>query len=260
MLTDTKGLARNRLQGDRLRPADRNGVLRDLAREDGKSRTATPTRLLYTIGFWAAVVACAGAVGYMLSAFLQMFGVVNDLHDAIIAFGTSLLIPVPFLLCMLVLHHTVPEGQRFWTHGAVAFAGIYATYNTLNYVVQLATVIPKGYTWSFDNQQGTQGPLSLLNQTPHSLFWDVDALGYIFLSLATLIAFPIFGKHGLEKWARWFFVANGVVIPSFCITYFWPGYSVGQLLFGLPWGITVPGSLLVLALYFRGKASRETAP
>jgi hypothetical protein len=207
--------------------------------------------LLYKLGFWAALLAFVGAVGYMLSAFLQVLKVVNDLHDATIAFGASLLIPVPFLLCMLVLHHTVREEQRFWTHGAVIFAAIYTTYNTLNYVVQLATVIPAGYTWNFDNPQGTQGKLTLLNQTPHSLFWDVDALGYIFLSLATLIAVPVFGKHGLEQWVRRFFLANGAIIPLFCITYFYPGYSVGQLLFGLPWGITAPGSLLVLALFFR---------
>lgn len=215
--------------------------------------TETQTNLLYRIGFGAALLAFAGAVGYMLSAFLQVLGMVSDLHDAIIAFGTSLLIPVPFLLTMLVLHHTVAEEQRFWTHTAITFAVIYTTYNTLNYVVQLATVIPAGYTWNFDNQQGTQGPLSLLNQTPHSLFWDVDALGYIFLSLATLAAVPIFQNYGLERWVRRLFLANGLIIPMFCIVYFYPGYSVPQLMFGLPWGITVPGSLLLLALYFRSK-------
>ncbi len=262
MLTGTQELDRDRLHRDRLRPtaADRGGVLRGHARAGGTSATAMPSRLLYRVGFWAAVVAFGGAVGYMLSAFLQIFGVVNDLHDAIIAFGASLLMPVPFLLAMLVLHYTVAEEQRFWTHAAVAFAGIYTTYNTLNYVVQLATVIPKGYTWNFDNQQGTQGPLSLLNQTPHSLFWDVDALSYIFLSLSTLIAAPIFAPRGPERWVRRFFLANGLIIPLFSIVYFWPGYSVPQLLFSLLWGITVPGSLLVLARFFRRKSSPDPAP
>jgi hypothetical protein len=47
------------------------------------------------------------------------------------------------------------------------------------------------------------------------------------------------------------FLANGLIIPLFSIAYFYPGYSVAQLLFGLPWGITVPGSLLTLVLFFR---------
>lgn len=215
---------------------------------------AAQLALLSKIGFWAALVAFAGAVGYMLSALLQMLKLVNDLHDAIIAFSASLLMPLPVLLALLVLHYTVPEHQRFWTHAAVACAIIYTTYNTLNYVVQLATVIPKGYSWSFDNQAGTQGPLTLLNQTPHSLFWDVDALGYIFLSLATLFAAPVFARAGLAGWVRRLFIANAAAIPFFCVVYFWPGYSATQLLFGLPWGI-VPCSLLALALYFRRQAA-----
>ena len=49
------------------------------------------------------------------------------------------------------------------------------------------------------------------------------------------------------------FLANGLIIPLFSIMYFYPGYSVPQLLLGLPWGITVPGSLLILAMFFRRK-------
>jgi hypothetical protein len=217
--------------------------------------TETQIDLLYKTGFWAALVAFAGAVGYILSVVLQLFHVVNDYHDAVIAFGASILIPVPFLLTMLVLHHTVAEEKRFWTHAAIVFAVIYTTYATLNYVVQLATVIPAGYSWSFKNQQGTEGPLRLLNQTPHSLFWDIDALGYIFLSLSTLAAFPVFERRGLQRWVRRLFLANGLIIPLFSIAYFYPGYSVAQLLFGLPWGITVPGSLFALVLFFRIRRS-----
>src|SRR4029453_10952505 len=118
------------------------------------------------IGFWSALIAFIGAVGYVVSVPLQLFNVVTPLQDAIIPFGFSLIIPVPFLLAMLALHYTISEEKRFWTHAAVVFAVIYSTYCTLNYVVQLVTVIPAGYSWTFENQQGTPGPLSLLNQTP----------------------------------------------------------------------------------------------
>ena len=207
-----------------------------------------------SIGFWSATTALVGAVGYVLSAFLQIFDMVSPVTDAVIAFVASLMMPVPFLLAVLVLHAIARDEAKFWGSAAVAFAVIYTTYNTLNYVVQLATVIPAGYTWTFENPAGTPGPLAVLNQTPHSLFWDVDALGYIFLSLSTLFAAPLFEREGLPLWVRRFFIANGVIIPLFCIAYFYPGYSVGQLLFGLPWGITVPGSLLLLALHFRRRA------
>lgn len=203
------------------------------------------------IGFWGAIVAFVGAVGYVISAFLQIFNVVTPLQDGIIGFGSSLIIATPFLIAMLALHYTVPEEKKFWTNGALLLAVIYTTYCTMNYVVQLTTVIPAGYTWTFANQQGTSGPLSLLNQTPHSLFWDLDALGYIFMSLATLFACPAFEMRGLEKWVRLFFLGNGLDIPLSAIVYFYPGFSVGQLLLGLPWCVLVPGSTLLLALFFR---------
>jgi hypothetical protein len=203
-------------------------------------------------GFWSALVALAGAVGYIVSVPLQTLHVVGPLQDSVIAFASSLIIPTPFLLAMLALHHVVPTEKRFWTHAAVLLAVVYTTYNTLNYVVQLVTVIPAGYSWTFEDQQGTIGPLSLLNQTPHSLFWDVDGLGYIFLNLATLLAVPALEKHGAQRWVRSFFLANALITPLFAITYFSPTYSVPVLMLGgIPWAITVPGCLLSLALFLR---------
>ena len=204
------------------------------------------------VGFWSALVALAGAVGYIVSVPLQTFNVVGPLQDSVVAFASSLIIPTPFLLAMLALHHLVPTEKKFWTHAAVLLAVVYTTYNTLNYVVQLVTVIPAGYSWTFEDQQGTVGPLSLLNQTPHSLFWDVDGLGYIFLNLATLLAVPAFEKRGAQRWVRSFFLANGLITPLFAITYFYPTFSVPVLMLGgIPWAITVPGCLLSLALFLR---------
>ena len=131
---------------------------------------STPNKLTNKIGFWAALVALVGAVGYIVSVPLQIFNVVSPLQDSIIAFGSSLIIATPFLVAMLALHYTVSEEKKFWTHAAVVFAVIYTTYNSLNYVVQLTTVIPAGYSWTFEDQQGTAGPLSLLNQTPIPYF------------------------------------------------------------------------------------------
>jgi hypothetical protein len=206
------------------------------------------------IGSYAAFVAFVGAVGYVMSVPLQILNVVGPLEDSAIAFGFSLIIATPFLIAMLALHYTVSEEKRFWTHAAVILAAIYTVFCTMNYVVQLTTVIPAGYYWTLENQQGTPGPLSILNQTPHSLFWDLDGLGYIFLNLSTLFAFPVFEKRGLENWVRRFFLANALITPLFAIVYFYPTYSVPLLLLGgIPWVITVPGCLLLLALFLGRK-------
>lgn len=198
-------------------------------------------------GFYSALVAFLASVGFDVVQTLQVVGAVKFPADAVLIYGFSLLIPVPFLLAMLALHHSAADEKKIWTHAALLFAVIYAMYVTLNYVVQLATVIPM-------TLHGTLGAMRVLDQTPHSLFWDVDALGYIFMGLATLFAVPAFAKKGLEGWTRGFFLAHALVTPLIAVVYFYPTFSYTLLLLGAPWVITASGSLLLLALYFQRKA------
>jgi membrane protease YdiL (CAAX protease family) len=91
------------------------------------------------------------------------------------------------MLEMLVLHHAAPKEKKFWSHAALIFTVLYGAFVTTNYVVQLATVIPAKIG-------GTAGKIEILIQTPHSLFWDIDAIGYMFMGLATLFAVPVFER------------------------------------------------------------------
>lgn len=198
-------------------------------------------KMYYTFGFWSALVAFVAAVGFSGAFVLQVGGVLVFPWDGILIFGFSLGIATPFLLAMLALHYTVPNEKKIWSHAALLFAVIYTVYVTLNYVVQLATVIP---------MTAPAEEIRLLNQTPHSLLWDADGLGYIFMSLATLFAVPVFAQQGRERWVKWFFLANGLMIPLVAATYFYPHYSLAVLLLSFPWGITLPGSMFLLAFFF----------
>ncbi|MCW2941352.1 MAG: hypothetical protein JWN00_4337 [Actinomycetia bacterium] len=212
-------------------------------------------------GFWAAVVALAGAVGYILSVPLQVMSVLSPTQDSVLAFVSSLAIAPSFLVAVTALHYTVPPEKRFWTHVAVQFATVYATLACVNYVVQLATVLPAGYSWTFTDQAGTQGPLSVLNQTPHSLMWDIDGLAYVFLNLSTLFAARAFELHGPQRVIRRVFLANAAITPLFAVAYFWPHFSVPILLLGgIPWSVTVPACMVALILHFRGHPPNDTPP
>jgi hypothetical protein len=194
------------------------------------------------IGYWSALVAFFGAAGYSTVQILQIVGVLMYPLDEILIFGISLLIPTPFMIALLAVQHLTPNEKRFWINAALLFAVMYNTFVTINYVVQLTAVIPYA------------NPDPVLRQTPHSLLWTLDALGYIFLGFATLFAIPVFAKHGLQKWLRRFFLANGLIIPLFCIVYFYPTFSVTLLLLALPWVIIAPGSILLLALFLRKRS------
>ena len=205
---------------------------------------ATQNKLINKFGFWCAFVAFAASAGYDIVQILQIAGWLKTPLDAILIYAFSLGIPVPFLLAMVALHYSAPNDKKIWTHAALLFAVIYTTYVTLNYVVQLATVIPASLA-------GTLNEIRVLDQTPHSLFWDVDALGYIFLALATLFASFLFSNQGFERWVKWFFLANFIVTPLIGFVYFYPTFSYGLLLLATPWIITASGSMLVLALFFK---------
>jgi len=196
-------------------------------------------KTIYKIGFWVALVAFVAAFGFSVVQILQIIGVLGYPWDAILIYGFSLFIATPFMLALLALHYVTPDEKRFWSHAAVLFALMYAIYVTLNYAVQLTAVIPYA------------APDPVLIQTPHSLFWTVDALGYIALGLATLFAVPLFGKQGLQKWVRWFFLANFLITPLISFVYFYPEFSTTLLLLGVPWIITAVGSMLLLTLYFK---------
>jgi hypothetical protein len=201
------------------------------------------------LGYYSGLIAFIAAAGYSFVQILQVIRVVAFPLDAILIYALSLFITMPFLLSILALHYVVPNGKKIWRHAALLFSVIYVTYVTLNYVVQLATVIPASLS-------GTLDEVRILDQTPHSLFWNVDALGYIFLGLVTLFAFFVFKDSKEHTWLKWMLLANALVTPLISFVYFYPHFSYNLLLLGVPWIITAPGSMLLLALYF-GKLMRK---
>lgn len=191
------------------------------------------------IGFWTALAASIASALYSIEQLMQVAGVLKFPWDSILIYSFSLLIPVPLLIAMLALHYSVPQEKKFFTHGTLLFTIMYATYVSLNYVVQLATVIPNTLGGNWES-------IRILDQTPHSLFWDVDALGYISLGLATLLAFFALEKEGISRWTRRFFLANALMNPVIAVVYFYPTFSYALLMLASPWMVTATGSMLFL--------------
>ena len=150
---------------------------------------------------------------------------------------------------LLALHYVTSPDKRFWSHAALVFSIIYVVFVTANYVGQLATVIPM-------TLKGKSEEIGILIQSPHSLFWDFDAIGYIFMGLATLVAIPVFEKYGFQKWVRNFLLLNALVTPMIAFVYFYPDFSNNLLLLGLPWALTAPVSMLLIAITFRNGYTR----
>jgi hypothetical protein len=204
-------------------------------------RTATQ------VGYWSGLAAFVFAVAYDTVQILQVFGVLRFPLDEILVYGTSLCIVVPFVLEIVCLHHVTAPERQFWTHSSVIFAGMYAVFVTANYVVQLATVLPA-------KLRGQPEAIALLEQSPHSLFWDYDAIGYIAMGLAALLLIPALRNIGFERWVRLSLIAHVVVTPLISIVYFYPTYSTKLLMLGFPWAITAPLFMLMLAILLKRRS------
>jgi hypothetical protein len=196
------------------------------------------------IGYWSGLAAFVSVVAYDVVQILQVTGVLRFPLDEILIYGTSLCIVVPFILEMLSLHYLTAKDKQYWTHASLIFTIIYAIFAISNYVVQLATVIPS-------KLKEASASIQVLEQTPHSMYWNYDAVGYISMGLATLFAIPALNKSGFERWVRMSFIAHALVTPLISIVYFYPTYSHSLLLIGFPWAVTAPLFLLLLAISLR---------
>lgn len=202
------------------------------------------TKTIGEVGYWSGLAAFAATVAYVVVQLLQVAGVIRFPLDEVLIYGTSLCIVVPFVLLMLSLHHLTRTDKQFWTHGALVFTIIYAVFVTANYVVQLVTVIPA-------RLRGASEAVAILEQTPHSMFWNYDAIGYIAMGFATLLAIPAVNRIGFEKWVRWSLIAHALVTPLITVVYFYPTFSQGLLFLGFPWAITAPLMMLLLGIMLR---------
>lgn len=186
-------------------------------------------------------MAFSAAAAYVVVQILQVAGVLRNPWGAAGVYATSLGIAIPYAVAMVALYNLTPSEHRFWSGVAVMFAALYAVFATFNYVVQLSVVIP------FDSSD------TIINQSPHTMFWTVDALAYIMLGLSMYFAYRLFWRPGVERWTRGFFLANGAVTPLICVVYFYPIYSNALLVVGNPWAVTALGAMLTLALYFSSR-------
>ena len=202
------------------------------------------------VGYRSGLAAFAATVAYVVVQLLQVAGLLRFPLDEVLIYGTSLCIVIPFILAMLSLHYLTPSAKQFWTHAALIFTIVYAVFVIPNYVVQLATVIPA-------KLRGASEAVLILEQTPHSLFWNYDAIGYISMGLATWVAIPALERTGFEKWVRLSFIAHALVTPLITVVYFYPTFSQALLFVGFPWAITAPAFMLLLALMLRRRQTES---
>lgn len=202
------------------------------------------------VGFWSAVAATVCSVTYVVAQLAEWAGWMGSGGGAhnlstplgiVVLLTPSLLLGPSFLVLMVSLHHSVPPERRLWSHVAVTFATIYTTLIAINYYVQLTWVMPR-------LAAGRTAGIEVFLFTPFDSFlYAVDILGYSFMSLATLAAARALTGPGVERIARWFLTANGLIVPFIALQM----YVHWLIWIAALWAITFPGATWTLAVLFR---------
>jgi hypothetical protein len=202
------------------------------------------------LGYWSAVLASFFSIIYIvfqLAEWLDLLGSGGGPENPSTAFGLivlltpSLLLAPSFALLMLCVHYYAPEDKKVWSHAGLIFATVYTVMVSINYYVQLTLVVPH-------LMRGEVESIRLFLFTPFDSFiYSVDVLGSSFMSLSTLFAAFVLTGAGLERTARRFLIANGLLIPFLALQiYYHPLIWPASL-----WAITFPGATISLGILFR---------
>lgn len=201
-------------------------------------------------GYWSGLLASIFSIIYIVGQLAEWFGWLGSqggpespstVLGLVVLLTPSLFLGSSFAVLMLSIHYYAPEDRKIWSNAGVVFATIYTALISINYFVQLTLVVPHIV-------RGEVESIRPFLFTPFdSFFYAVDILGYSFMSLATLFAAFVFTGPGLERIARRFLIANGLLIPFLLLQNYYHSLIWPASL----WAITFPGATISLAMLFR---------
>jgi hypothetical protein len=203
-----------------------------------------------TVGFWSAVLATTFSLTYVVGQLAEWVGWLGSKGGPesastpmglVVLLTPSLLLGPSFLVLITSVHQIAAPERKVWSQAAVAFATVYAVLISTVYYVQLTLVAPR------IAQGRVAGIEPFLFEPFDSFLYAVDILGYSFMSLATLFTAMVFTGNGIERTARLWLTANGLLLPFLAFQmYFHPLIWIASL-----WAVTFPVSTWSLAILFR---------
>jgi hypothetical protein len=176
------------------------------------------------VGFWSAVLATVFSITYAIAQIGEWLGWLGSGGGPessstplglVILLTPSLFLGSSFLILTVSIHQLSSPNRKIFSHAAVAFATMYAALISINYYVQLTWVAPR----LADGR--IAGMEQFLFVPFDSFLYAVDILGYGFMSVATLFAAMVFNGKGIERVARWFLIANGLLLPFITLQMYW---------------------------------------
>jgi hypothetical protein len=209
-----------------------------------------------SLGLWSAVLATVFSITYALAQIAEWLGWLGSqggpessstLLGFVVLLTPSLFLGSAFLVLIACVHELASPDRRIWSRLALVFTTAYTVLISFNYYVLLTFVAPRIAAGR------TAGVEPFLFTPFDSFLYSVDLLGYSFMSVATLFAARVFSGGGLERRARWFLTANGLLLPFLALQI----YFHWLIWIAALWALTFPASTGTLAIIFARARTSE---
>lgn len=202
------------------------------------------------VGYISAVLSTAFSLIYIagqLAEWLGLLGSAGGPESSSTPFGLfvlltpSLFLGSSFLVLVVSTHQLTLPDRKVWSHIAVSFATAYMVLISLVYYVQLTLVAPR---LAEDRVGGIEAFLFIPFD---SFLYSTDILGYSFMSVATLFLSRSITGQGIERTAKFWLTANGLLLPFLALQI----YYHSLIWIAALWAITFPASTISLSMLFR---------
>jgi hypothetical protein len=219
---------------------------------------------LERLGFWSAALAGVFTVVWTVAALVSVvvsppaswagidaYAASFDIRQMLMLVPVLLLAPT-FVVVMACIYAYAAADAKPWALLGVVFAAMYATIASVTYVLQLTVV--RQHLLS----RQTAGLDLLVSVNPGSAAWALETFGYFFMSMALVVAAPVFGGGQLERWIRRLFLANALGLPA-AVVYVYTMDALHPLAFAYlaVWCITFPIAMVLVAALFQRANTEE---
>lgn len=202
------------------------------------------------LGFWSAIAVAIFTIGFIVALpltfsanLVEWTGIENYTKTfkpmQMLAVFPSILLAFAYVIFTVSIHYYSNKDKKIWSHLAIAFGLMYATISSLNYLIQIITVIP-----SMVNNQ-SNGLEAFVAGNSDSIFYALMA-SYFFMCMSALFIAFVFNNN--NKAISLLFIGTGISGPL-CL--FGVVVPVIMPLAGTLWFICLTSGMVKIAIYFR---------
>lgn len=204
------------------------------------------------LGFWSAIAVAIFTIAFVIALPLTFnFSKWSGIEAYAQSFKTlqmltvlpSILLASSFVIFTVSIHYYADEDKKIWSHLAIVFGLIYATISTMNYLIQIITVMP-----SITNMQ-LSGLEIFVAGYPNSIFFALMA-SYFFMCISSLFIAFVFNKEKTQRGIRILFIGTGLSGPL-CLLGVFIETSITMPLSAVLWFICLSIGSIKIAIYFK---------